>query len=183
MHSLRYMNMADTITKSLAATYPELGDPERRWELAEAIANIYEPKRGDAENRTELRKAAEEHMKASGAADAQSGAAAERGADIYAFNFIWMRNGAVFATETHYVSYPNQRYEDYIEHELAESGIGKQGVMYEEGVRWQLIANNVAFDTLDNDISIKFYGKGSGRPGEVTVGELRERLQGSGRAA
>ncbi|MCS4089050.1 hypothetical protein [Rhizobium sp. BK176] len=190
MHSLRYMNVADTVTKSLTAAYPELGDPERRWELADAIANSYDPKRGDFENRAEMRKAAVEYMKATGAADAQSAAESEQGADIYAFNLVWMRHGAVFATETHYVSYPDRRDEEEIETRLALTGIGKDGVIGEDGVRWMLIANSVSFDTIDDEISIRFFSRNNGKmdgrieeTGRVTVGELRERLQTAGSAA
>jgi hypothetical protein len=184
MHSLRYMNLADTVTKSLATTYPELGDPERRWELADAIANSYEAKRGDAENRAELRKAAEEYLKESGAADEQTAAASEQGADIYAFNLIWLKHGAVFATETHYVSYADRRDEEEIETRLALTGIGKDGVIAEEGVRWVLIVNSVSFETLADDISIRFFGRNHGKmdgrieeTGRISVAAMRERLQ------
>jgi hypothetical protein len=185
MHSLRYMNLADTVTKSLAVTYPELGDPERRWELAHAIANSYEPKRGDAGNRAELKKAAEKYMKEIGAADAQTTAASEQGADIYAFNLIWLKHGAVFATETHYVSYADRRDEEEIEFRLALGGrYGADGTIGADGVRWVLIANSVLFETLADDISIRFFEPNQGRmdgkiveTGSISVATMRERIQ------
>jgi hypothetical protein len=188
MHSLRYMNLANTVTKSLAATYPELADPERRWELADAIAYSYDANRRDAANHAELKAAAEHYLETSGVHKAEA-SAKSKSADIYAFNLIWMKHGAVFATETHYVSYAHGEDEEEIATKLALTGKGSDGVIVEDGVRWELIANSVSFETLADDISIRFFGENHGtmngeveETGRISVGELRERLQITGPA-
>ncbi|MBY3433762.1 hypothetical protein HFN89_06320 [Rhizobium laguerreae] len=180
MQSLRYTTMAETVIRSLAATYPQLEDPERRWELSQAIASRYVPTRGDGENRAELRQAAEQFLTASKSIE-QPAATSENGAEVYAFNIIWMEHGAVFATETHYVSFPDRRDTEQVEKYLAETGkCGIDGTVNKESVTWVSIVNNVPFEVLSDAISIRFIGGNGGvmaETGTIRVSAMRQRFQ------
>ncbi len=172
MASLRYMTVADEVLRGLVKRHSELGDPERRLEIAHAVAEVYSVNRTDTENKDAIRTASEALL---GSGSARPSPPSEFG-EIYVYNIAWLERGAIFATESHHISSPENR--GSIEQHLADSSdVDGSG---NEGVSWVAVTNNVPFDILTDDTVVRFLARPSARMeeiGRISVSEMRKNMQ------
>lgn len=176
MASLRYMTLADEVLRGLAKRHSELSDPERRLEVAKAVGHAYVVGQAEAENREAIRTAAEAMM-GSGGDYAPTECQSDNIGEIYVFNILWFSKGAVFATETHHISYANKQDGRDIEEFLILER--DKDLRMVEGSSWACIANNVPFDVLDDETTVRFLGRHDGRIeelGRFNVAEMRRKL-------
>lgn len=172
MASLRYMTMADDVLRGLMKRHSELRDPERRLELAHAVATVYSADRLDSENKDAIRTASEALL---GSEPARPSIPSEFG-EIYVYNIAWLERGAIFATESHHISSPENQ--GSIERFLSDnSEVERSG---DDGVSWVAVTNNVPFDILTDDTVVRLVASPKGRMkeiGRMSVAEMRQNMQ------
>lgn len=179
MASLRYMTLADEVLRGIAKRHPELSDPERRLEVAQAVSHEYVSGRPDAENREAIRKAAESMMDV--VADVPQKPQSDNIGEIYVFNILWFDRGAVFATETHHISFADKQDGRDIEEFLVLES--ESDFRLVEGSSWMCVANNVPFEVLDEATTVRFLGRERGLIAEIgkfNVGDMRQKVSQQG---
>lgn len=176
MASLRFMTLADEVLRDLAKRHTELSDPERRLEVTKAVNSAYVVGRSEADNREAIVAAVEAMMDKDGG-NASSESTSENIGEIYVFNVLWFAKGAVFATETHHISYANKHDGRDIEEFLVLES--DKNFSMAEGATWSCIANNVPFEVLDDETTVKFLGRRGGmicEMGRFIVADMKRQL-------
>jgi hypothetical protein len=170
------MTLADDVLRGIAKRHPELSDPERRLEIAQALGHDYVSGRPDAETRVAIRKAAEALMRC--APDVPQETRSENIGEIYVLNILWFTRGAVFASETHHVSYADKQDGRDIEEFLVLES--ENDFRLVEGSSWACVANNVPFEVLDDTATVRFLGRERDRIvelGRFNVADMRRKVR------
>jgi hypothetical protein len=169
------MTLADEVLRGLSKQNAILANPEQRMDIAQAIGHVFTPGMNDADSRDAIKKAAEALL---GKATVQPNeTASDNIGEIYVFNIIWITRGAVFATETHHISFDDTRDERDIEDFLVLDS--KSNFRLVEQSSWVCITNNVAFDALEDAITVRFLGRRMGQITEIgrfNVANMRQKI-------